>query len=105
MSAAAGIKRFGLLVAGIVVAGFAGLLALPLLISADSVRESVKLQIRTVTGLDPVLRGDVAVATNASARTHDRESSAKIRARTRATLPSTIGAAASNAIEAIAPAV
>lgn len=62
MSAAAGIKRLGLVIAGIVVAGFAGLLALPLLISADSVRESVKLQIRTVTGLDPVLRGDVAVS-------------------------------------------
>jgi AsmA protein len=62
VSAAAGIKRLGLVIAGIVVAGFAGLLALPLLISADSVRESVKLQIRTVTGLDPVLRGDVAVS-------------------------------------------
>jgi AsmA protein len=62
VSAATGIKRLGIIVAGVVVAGFAGLLALPLLISADSVRDSVKLQIRAVTGFEPLLRGDLAVS-------------------------------------------
>ena len=62
MSAATGIKRLGLAVVGIVVAGFAFLLALSFLISADTVRESVKSQIRAVTGFDPLLRGDVQVS-------------------------------------------
>ena len=62
MSAATGIKRLGFAVAGIVVAGFAFLLALSFLISADTVRDSVKSQIRAVTGFDPLLRGDVAVS-------------------------------------------
>jgi threonine/homoserine/homoserine lactone efflux protein len=52
VSAATGIKRLGLAVVGIVVAGFAFLLALSFLISADTVRESVKSQIRAVTGFD-----------------------------------------------------
>ena len=38
------------------------LLALSLLISADTVRETVKTEIRTVMGLDPVLSGDVSVS-------------------------------------------
>jgi len=50
-------------------------------------------------------RGDFAAFTSSSARVHGRDSSAKSLARTRATLPSTIGAASSKAIEAIAPAV
>jgi len=62
VSAATGIRRLGIAIVGILVAGFAVLLALPFLISADSVRESVKLQIRAVTGFDPSLRGDVAVS-------------------------------------------
>jgi AsmA protein len=62
VSAATGIRRLGIIIAGVVVAGFAGLLALPLLISADSVRDSVKLQIRAVTGFEPTLRGDLAVS-------------------------------------------
>lgn len=62
MSAATGIKRLGFAVAGIVAAGFAFLLALSFLISADTVRESVKSQIRAVTGFDPLLRGDVKVS-------------------------------------------
>src|SRR6266704_716403 len=33
-----------------------------LLIPTDTVREATKAEIRTVTGLDPVLRGDVAVS-------------------------------------------
>src|SRR5262245_39482455 len=55
-------KRLGLAVIGLVAAGFAGLLAVSLLIPADSVREAVKVQIREVTGLDPVLSGEIAVS-------------------------------------------
>jgi AsmA protein len=62
VSAATGIKRLGLAVAAVVVAGFCALLTLSLLIPADTVREQVKAQIRAVTGLDPVLRGDVTVS-------------------------------------------
>ena len=62
VSAATGIKRLGIAVAAVVAAGFCALLALSLLIPADSVRDQVKAQIRAVTGLDPVLSGDVAVS-------------------------------------------
>ena len=62
MSAATGIKRLGIAVAAVIAGGFVVLLAYSLLISADTVREAVKTQIRTVTGLDPVLRGDVSVS-------------------------------------------
>jgi AsmA protein len=62
VSAATGIKRLGFAVIAVVAVGFAFLLALSFLISADTVRESVKSQIRAVTGLDPLLRGDVAVS-------------------------------------------
>src|SRR5207247_3008077 len=60
--AATGIKRLGIAVAAVVAVGFCALLALALLIPADTVREQVKAQIRAVTGLDPVLSGDVAVS-------------------------------------------
>src|ERR1041385_97197 len=50
-------------------------------------------------------RGDVDNATSSAAWLHALSSSANRRARTRATLPSTIGARCPNAIEAIAPAV
>lgn len=62
MSAATSIKRVGLAVVGVLAAGLCLLLVLSLVISADTVRESVKSQIRAVTGLEPVLRGDVAVS-------------------------------------------
>ena len=62
MTAAAGIRRLAAIVSAVVLAGFALLLVLSLLMPADTVREAVKAEIRTVTGLDPVLRGDVAVS-------------------------------------------
>jgi AsmA protein len=62
VSAATGIRRFGLAVIALVVAGFGVLLALSLVIPADSVRDAVKQQIRTITGLDPVFSGDVVVS-------------------------------------------
>ena len=62
MSAVAGIKRLGIAVAAFLVAGLGFLLTLSFIIPADTVREAVKSQIRSVTGLDPVLRGDVAIS-------------------------------------------
>jgi len=58
----AGIKRLGLAVVAVFAIGFCALLTFSLLIPADSVRERVKAQIRAVTGLDPVLSGEVAVS-------------------------------------------
>jgi AsmA protein len=59
---ATGIKRFGFVLVVLGAAGFGALLVLSLLIPADSVREAVKAQIRSVTGLDPVLSGEVTVS-------------------------------------------
>jgi predicted cobalt transporter CbtA len=60
--AAKGLKRAGMAVASLLVAALAVLLILSLVIPADTVRDAVKAQIRAVTGLDPVLRGDVSVS-------------------------------------------
>ena len=62
MTAATGFKRLGIAVAAIVVAIFAALGAMALLIPVDMVRDATKAEIRNVTGLDLVLRGDVAVS-------------------------------------------
>ena len=62
MTAATGFKRLGIAIAAIVLAGFAALGTMALMISGDTVREAAKAEIRNVTGLDLVLRGDVAVS-------------------------------------------
>ncbi|HEV3373141.1 MAG TPA: AsmA family protein, partial [Xanthobacteraceae bacterium] len=62
MIAAIGIRRLGLAAATLAGTAFAALVILSLLIPADTVRDSVKAEIRAVTGLDPVLRGEVAVS-------------------------------------------
>jgi AsmA protein len=62
VTAATGIKRVGLAVASLLGAGLALLLILSMVIPPDSVRDAVKAQIHEVTGLDPVLRGDVSVS-------------------------------------------
>jgi AsmA protein len=62
VTAVTGIKRVGLAVASLLGAGLALLLVLSVVIPADTVRDAVKAQIRDVTGLDPVLRGDVSVS-------------------------------------------
>ena len=62
MLAASGIKRVGIAVASLLGAGLALLLILSVVIPADTVRDAVKAQIKEVTGLDPVLRGDVSVS-------------------------------------------
>jgi len=60
--AAIGMKRLGLAAATLAAGAFGALIVLSLLIPADTVRDSIKAEIRAVTGLDPVLRGDVAVS-------------------------------------------
>ena len=62
MTAATGFKRLGIAIAAIALAGFAALGALALLIPVDAVREAAKTEIKSVTGLDLLLRGDVAVS-------------------------------------------
>ena len=62
MTAAAGLKRLAIAVAAVIAAGFVTLVALSFLIPAASVRDAVAREIRAVTGLDPVLRGDVSVS-------------------------------------------
>jgi len=62
LTAATGFKRLGIVVAVIVLAGFTALGAMSMLISIDTVREAAKAEIHNVTGLDVVLRGDVAVS-------------------------------------------
>jgi AsmA protein len=60
--AAIGFKRLGIAVGAVVLAGFAALGGVALLIPSDSVRDAAKAEIRNVTGLDLMLRGDVAVS-------------------------------------------
>src|SRR3954447_7729454 len=54
--------RFTLVVAAVFAAGIAALVAATALIPADTVRQAVLSEIRAVTGLEPGIRGDVAVS-------------------------------------------
>jgi AsmA protein len=62
VTAATGFKRLGIAIAAIVLVSLAALGTVSLLIPVDAVREAAKAEIRNVTGLDLVLRGDVAVS-------------------------------------------
>lgn len=62
LTAAIGLKRLAIAVFAIVAAAFFTLVALSFLIPATAVRVAVKQEIGSVTGLNPVLRGDVAVS-------------------------------------------
>ena len=62
MTAAIGIKRLGLAVVALAAVGFGALSILSFLMPAEAVRDAVKAEIRAVTGLDPVLRGDASVS-------------------------------------------
>jgi AsmA protein len=57
-----GLKRLGFGLAAVAAAGIATLAAVPLFVPADVVRDSVQSELRTVTGLDLTLRGDVVVS-------------------------------------------
>jgi AsmA protein len=59
---AIGLKRIVIAVAAVVAAVFITLVALSFFVPAASVRDAVTKEIRAVTGLDPVLRGDVSVS-------------------------------------------
>jgi AsmA protein len=60
--AATGLKRLAIAVAALVAAVVVTLLALSIFMPAASVRDAVTREIHAVTGLDPVLRGDVSVS-------------------------------------------
>jgi AsmA protein len=56
------LKRLAIAIAAVVAAAFVTLVALSFLIPAASVRDAVAKEIYAVTGLDPVLRGDISVS-------------------------------------------
>jgi AsmA protein len=62
VTAAVDIKRLAIVAAAVAAIGIAALLILPFLMPAEAVREAVKAEIRAVTGLDPVLRGEASVS-------------------------------------------
>jgi AsmA protein len=62
LTAATGLKRLGIAAAAMIAAVFVTLIALSFLMPAASVRDTVAKQIHAVTGLDPILRGEVAVS-------------------------------------------
>lgn len=62
MIAAVGIKRLGFAAAVFAAAAIAALVILPWLMPAEAVRKAVQAEIRAVTGLDPVLRGEASVS-------------------------------------------
>ncbi|HXZ22145.1 MAG TPA: AsmA family protein [Pseudolabrys sp.] len=62
MTAATGLKRLGIILLATIAGGLAVLTTAGYLISADTVRQQVLAEIRSVTGLEPVLRGKASVS-------------------------------------------
>jgi AsmA protein len=62
VTAATGLKRLAIAVGAVIAAVFISLVALSFLIPAATVRDAVAKEIHAVTGLDPVLRGDMSVS-------------------------------------------
>jgi AsmA protein len=62
LTTATGLKRLGLILLAIIAGGLLVLTTAGYLISADAVRQQVLGEIRSVTGLEPVLRGGVKVS-------------------------------------------
>jgi AsmA protein len=62
VTAAKGLKRVGIAVAGLAVAAFVTLVGLSFLIPASAIRDAVKKEIHQVTGLDPRLSGGISVS-------------------------------------------
>lgn len=60
--AAIGLKRLSLVLAAVFAAGIAALVAASAFIPAEKVRNAVIAEIRSVTGLEPVVRGEVTVS-------------------------------------------
>jgi AsmA protein len=61
LSAVTGFKRLGFAILALVLLMFGALAVVSFLIPAEQVRDAVKAEIRAVTGLDPVLRGETQV--------------------------------------------
>jgi len=62
VTVAIGLKRLAIAVGAVVGAAFATLVALSFLMPAAAVRDAVKSEIHTVTGLDPMLGNDVSLS-------------------------------------------
>ena len=62
MTASTGLKRLGLVLLAALAAGAGVLITGGLLISADTVRDHAMAEIRAVTGLNPILRGEASVS-------------------------------------------
>lgn len=59
--AISGLKRLGIAIAAVVAIGIA-LAVAPWFIPADSVRQAIRAEIKAMTGLEPVLRGDASAS-------------------------------------------
>jgi AsmA protein len=62
VTAAQGTKRFAIAAAALAGAAFVALIGSSFLIPTATIRDSVRKQIQTATGLDPTLRGEVSVS-------------------------------------------
>jgi len=62
LSAVTGFKRLGFAILALVLVMFGALAVVSFLVPADQVRDAVKAEIRAVTGLDPILRGETQVS-------------------------------------------
>jgi AsmA protein len=62
VTAATGLKRFGIAVGVVIAAGVVELWVAPGLIPADGARDAVAAQIRTATGIEPAVHGPVEVS-------------------------------------------
>ena len=62
MTAATGLKRLAIAVGAVIAAVVVSLVALSLLIPAATVRDAVAKEIHAVTGLNPILRGEMTVS-------------------------------------------
>lgn len=62
MTASTGLKRLGLILLAVLAADIGVLTTGGLLISADTVRDQAMAEIRAVTGLNPILRGEASVS-------------------------------------------
>jgi AsmA protein len=72
VTAAIGLKRLAVAVAALLAAAFGTLVALSFLIPAASVRDAVKAEIHTATGLDPLLGNDISLSLFPSGTVHFR---------------------------------
>jgi AsmA protein len=62
VAAPTGYLRLGLVFAAVLAVGIGALITVSLLIPADTVRSAVTAEIRAVTGLEPVIRGEASVS-------------------------------------------